>query len=145
MKPAKILYFVNGPAPSPEDFKAANALAATVVFRNATAVPAEAHSLELCDGVAGAVPSIYANAYPDADEAIATKKEELEKLTSLVGDEAPPKPAVNSNTQVPSSTGDAGDSGTGAASTEPPAAPATPAAPGAKPKAPVWNPNGAAK
>jgi len=91
MKPAKILYFVDGSAPTPEDFQAAAELNATVVFRNARAVPSEAHSLEICDGVAGKVPPIYAEKYPDADEAISKKAAELKALTSKVGDSPAPK------------------------------------------------------
>lgn len=92
MKPAKILFFIEGPAPSPEDFAAATSLAAQVVFRNALAVPNEAHALEICDGVAGAVPKIYAERFPDAEAAIETKKEELKKLSEKVGDKPAPKP-----------------------------------------------------
>ncbi|ALH23589.1 hypothetical protein PM396_gp06 [Xanthomonas phage vB_Xar_IVIA-DoCa1] len=91
MKPAKILYFVDGPAPTPEDFAAAAELNASVSFRNARAVPSEAHSLEICDGVAGAVPPIYAEKFPDAAEAIKKKAAELKELTSKVGDSPAPK------------------------------------------------------
>jgi hypothetical protein len=91
MKPAKILYFIEGVAPSPEDYEAASQLQATVVFRNALFVPTEPHSLEMCDGVAGEVPDIYAEAYPTAEDAIEKKAEELKALTSKVGDETAPK------------------------------------------------------
>ena len=91
MKPAKILYFVDGPAPTPEDYAAASELNANVMFRNARAVPSEAHSLEICDGVAGAVPPIYAEKYPDAADAIKKKAAELKELTSKVGDSPAPK------------------------------------------------------
>lgn len=130
MKPAKILYFVDGPAPTSEDFQKAADLPATVVFRNARAVPSEEHSLEICDGVTGHVPAIYAKKYPKADEAIAKKKAELSALSSKVGDTPAPKPA--SKPQEPAK----GD-GKGSA----PAQPQTPAtAPqGGKPAA--WNPN----
>lgn len=96
MKPAKILYFVNGPAPAPEDFQAAAELNATVVFRNASVVPSEAHSLEICDGVAGCVPAIYAEKYPTAEEAVSRKKAELQALTSKVGDSPAPKVVAKS-------------------------------------------------
>lgn len=91
MKPAKILYFIDGPSPSSEDFHAAQALKAQVVFRNAQMVPSEKHSLEDCDGVAGDVPPIYADAYPPAKEAIAKKDAELKDLSSKVGDVPAPK------------------------------------------------------
>lgn len=132
MKLAKILFFVDGPSPTPDDFVAAADMKATVVFRNARAVPSEPHSLEKCDGVAGKVPAIYAKAFPSAEKAVAIKTEELKALSQKVGDTPAPKPA---------------------AKTETPAAPAAPAkssaeapkpAAAAKPeagKAPAWNPN----
>ncbi len=91
MKPAKILFFVDGNAPTPEDFAAAAELNAQVMFRNARAVPSEPHSLEICDGVAGKVPKLYADAYPEAGEAIKKKAAELKELTSKVGDSPAPK------------------------------------------------------
>ncbi len=93
MKPAKILYFVDGNAPTPEDFAAAAELNAQVMFRNARAVPSEPHSLEICDGVAGKVPKLYADAYPEAGEAIKKKAAELKVLASKVGDAPAPKAA----------------------------------------------------
>ena len=89
MKPAKILFFVQGVAPTAEDFEAASKLTAQVVFRNAQAVPAEG-ALEECDGVAGAVPAPYAE-LPTAEEAIAKKAEEIAALAKKVGDEPAPK------------------------------------------------------
>lgn len=91
MKLAKILYFVSGPAPSAAQLAEALEMNANVMFRNATAVPAEQHSIELCDGVAGDVPPLYANAYPDYEDAIAAKTSELKALSDKVGDEAAPK------------------------------------------------------
>ena len=78
MKPAKILYFVDGVAPTPEDYEAASKLTAQVVFRNARAVPSEG-ALEECDGVAGHVPAPYAE-LPAAEEAI---KAHAAKLAAL--------------------------------------------------------------
>ncbi len=122
MKPAKILYFVDGNAPTPEDFAAAAELNAQVMFRNARAVPSEPHSLEICDGVAGKVPKLYADAYPEAGEAIKKKAAELKALASKVGDAPAPK-----------------------AASKPAAAPAKgQQAPAAAPQggsAPAWNPN----
>lgn len=135
MKPAKILYFVDGPAPTAEDFAAAAELKATVVFRNARAVPSEAHSLEICDGVAGKVPTIYAEKYPTADEAISAKAAELKALTSKVGDSPAPK-ASGKGGNKPATAPQGGAQG------QTPASGAQtgqqPAAGGA---APSWNPN----
>ena len=52
----KILYFINGPVPTDEERKEAEALDA--VFRNANAA-GDNDFLENCDGVAGAVPDAY--------------------------------------------------------------------------------------
>lgn len=125
MKPAKILFFVDGNAPTPEDFAAASELNAQVMFRNARAVPSEPHSLEICDGVAGKVPKLYADAYPEAGEAIKKKAAELKALTSKVGDAPAPKAS-------------------GKAADKPAAATQGQKAPAAAPQggsAPAWNPN----
>lgn len=125
MKPAKILFFVDGNAPTPEDYAAAAELNAQVMFRNARAVPSEPHSLEICDGVAGKVPKLYADAYPEADEAIKKKAAELKALTSKVGDAPAPKASDK-------------------AADKPAAATQGQKAPAAAPQggsAPAWNPN----
>lgn len=131
MKPAKILYFVNGHAPKPEDFQAAAEMAATVHFRNAKAVPNEEHSLEICDGVAGHVPPIYAKRYPKAEDAISKKKDELKALTSKVGDSPAPK-ASGKAAGKPASAPQAGSQ---------PQAPAQGQQPQGGQPAPGWNPN----
>ena len=124
MKPAKILFFVDGNAPTPEDFAAAAELNAQVMFRNARAVPSEPHSLEICDGVAGKVPPTYAEAYPEADEAIKAHAAKLAKLAKKVGDSPAPKaPAKPANAPAT------------AAKAQAPAQPAKPAS------APAWTPN----
>ena len=89
MKPAKILYFVDGVSPTPEDFEAASKMQAQVVFRNARAVPPEG-ALEQCDGVAGHVPAPYAE-IPTAEEAIKTVSDKLAALAKKVGDAPAPK------------------------------------------------------
>lgn len=94
LKLPRILFFINGTVPTDEDLAAASEIKANVVFRNATAVPTEEHSLETCDGVAGAVPEIYANRFPVAGEAVAKADAEFNQLKERVGDDAPPKPKV---------------------------------------------------
>lgn len=127
MKPAKILFFVDGPAPSPEDYAAAAEMSATVNFRNARAVPSEPHALEICDGVAGAVPPLYAERFPTAEEAIAKKADELKALSSKVGDTPAPKKATAAKTDAKSQQA---------------ANPAQTPAPGQQGAAPAaWNPN----
>ena len=124
MKPAKILYFVDGVAPTPEDYEAASKLTAQVVFRNARAVPPEG-ALEECDGVAGCIPGPYGE-LPTAEEAIEAHAAKLAALAKKVGDSPAPKaPAKPANAP--------------AAATKP-QAPAQPAKPAA---APAWTPNAA--
>ena len=122
MKPAKILFFVDGVAPTPEDYEAASKLTAQVVFRNARAVPSEG-ALEECDGVAGCVPGPYAE-LPTAEEAITAHAAKLAALAKKVGDSPAPKaPAKAANAPAAAAKGQA---------------PAT----GQKPaSAPAWTPN----
>ena len=93
MKPLKILFFTNGPAPTAEQLAEANKLNGQICFRNAKYVPAEPHGLEECDGVAGDVPAIYSAEYPDAASAIKAREEKVAELSASVGDSpAPRKP-----------------------------------------------------
>ena len=124
MKPAKILFFVDGVAPTPEDYEAASKLTAQVVFRNARAVPPEG-ALEECDGVAGCIPGPYGE-LPTAEEAIEAHAAKLAALAKKVGDSPTPKaPAKPANAPAAAAKGQA------------PAQPAKPAA------APAWTPNAA--
>ena len=126
MKPAKILYFVDGVSPTPEDFEAASKLTAQVVFRNARAVPSEG-MLEECDGVAGCIPGPYGE-LPTAEEAITAHAAKLAALAEKVGDAPAPKaPAKPAN--APAAAAKA------AQATQAPATAAKPAA------APAWTPN----
>ena len=122
MKPAKILYFVDGVSPTPEDFEAASKMQAQVVFRNARAVPPEG-ALEECDGVAGCIPGPYAE-LPTAEEAIEAHAAKLAALAKKVGDSPAPKaPAKPANAPATAAKAQA---------------PAT----GQKPaSAPAWTPN----
>ena len=122
MKPAKILYFVDGVSPTPEDFEAASKMQAQVVFRNARAVPPEG-ALEECDGVAGKVPPTYAE-IPTAEEAIKTVSDKLAALAKKVGDAPAPKAPA-----------EAAGAAKAAQATQAPAQPAKPAS------APAWTPN----
>ena len=122
MKPAKILFFVQGVSPTPEDFEEASKLKAQVVFRNASAVPAEG-ALEECDGVAGHVPAPYAE-LPAAEEAIKAHAAKLAALAKKVGDDPAPKaPAKPADAPAAAAKGQA---------------PTTAAKPAA---APAWTPN----
>ena len=122
MKPAKILFFVDGVAPTPEDYEAASKLTAQVVFRNARAVPPEG-ALEECDGVAGCIPGPYGE-LPTAEEAIEAHAAKLAALANKVGDSPAPKaPAKPANAPAT------------AAKAQAPAQPAKPAS------APAWTPN----
>lgn len=113
---------MQGVSPTPEDFEEASKLKALVVFRNASAVPAEG-ALEECDGVAGHVPAPYAE-LPAAEEAIKAHAAKLAALAKKVGDAPAPKaPAKPANAPAAAGKGQA---------------PAT----GQKPaSAPAWTPN----
>lgn len=90
MKAPKILYFVDGMAPTSEDMQKAADIKGQVCFRNARAVPSEG-SLEKCDGVAGKVPATYRN-MPTAEQAIRSHVEKLKAIASKVGDSPAPVP-----------------------------------------------------
>jgi len=125
MKPAKILFFVVGVSPTPEDFEEATKLQAQVVFRNSQAVPAEG-ALEECDGVAGHVPAPYAK-LPKAEAAIKAHAAKLAALAKKVGDTPAPKAP-----QKPANAPE-GDGKPAAAANGQPGKPAA--------AAPAWNPN----
>ena len=122
MKPAKILYFVDGVSPTPEDFEAASKMQAQVVFRNARAVPPEG-ALEECDGVAGCIPGPYGE-LPTAEEAVKAHAAKLAALAKKVGDAPAPKaPAKPANAPAAAAKGQAPAQGQKPAS------------------APAWTPN----
>lgn len=58
----RILFFVDGFAPTGEDMKQAAKLNAQVLFRNVQLFN-ESEPLEDCDGVAGLVPTLYAEKF----------------------------------------------------------------------------------
>lgn len=134
-KPLRILFFVDGMAPTPADIKAASAINAQVMFRNARAVPADG-CLEDCDGVAGDhVPPRYVEAFPSAELAIQARAEELAKLSELVGDSpapaAPQAPDKAATTDAAPKAGDGAQPAADAASGAGDADPVTQPAPGA--------------
>ncbi len=88
LKVPKVIWFIVGPLPSPDDKIGALEIAgAQVVFRNATEVPNYPHALETCDGVAGAVPKAYFEC-PSAADAVSKYRRGLEKLQQVASDEA---------------------------------------------------------
>lgn len=66
----KIIFFIKGSVPKPEDAEAAEKLGFNVVFRNALFVD-DGGAPEACDGVAGAIPAKYAD-FPKAEDALAS-------------------------------------------------------------------------
>lgn len=132
MKALKLLFFVNGPAPTAEQIVEAEALSGNVAFRNALAVPAENHALEDCDGVAGEVPAIYSAKYPTAEDAIEARAAKIAALSAKVGDEPAPKPPAKTGGKAAAAPKGDDKAPTPPAST---AAPAAGAAPG-------WNTGG---
>lgn len=95
MKQPVILFFTKGSSPTEEEIEAANELGANVKFRAAKFVGDETHGLEICDGVAGQVPKTYAEKYPAAEEALASKKLKFKELSEKAGDEQAPKASEN--------------------------------------------------
>lgn len=94
IKKTVILYFIAGMLPTDKDRAEAAKLEgsnALVKFRNASAVPSEPHALEVCDGVAGAVPKIYAEKFPSSDKAVKAKEAEFKALQEKVADKPAPK------------------------------------------------------
>ncbi|URA06797.1 hypothetical protein QAY89_gp32 [Xanthomonas phage Langgrundblatt1] len=128
MKAPKILFFVDGMAPTPDDMAAAAEITGQICFRNARVIPAEG-ALEECDGVAGHIPAPYKK-LPSAAQAIKAHAAKIKALAGKVGDApAPSEPAAPA---VPPATGEGepqGDAGTG----EPATDPANAVAPGAAP------------
>lgn len=117
MQLPKILFFVKGPFPSDEQKAAAAAIGgAKVMFRNALAVDNEPHALEVCDGVTGDVPPIYAKRFPAHGEALAKHRAAIKALSEKAGDTPAPVRPVQ---------------------------PQAPVAPWGSPqgKPPAWNPN----
>ena len=77
---AKILYFIEGPIPTEEELHYAKQLSGEVTFRNAAGVTDDTHAIELCDGVAGKVPEVYAHRYPQAQTSMDKTREQLKKM-----------------------------------------------------------------
>lgn len=72
----KILYFVDGLAPTPEDVKKAGKIEGVVLYRNTqTFDPSD--FLEACDAVAGNPPQAYIDKYDFVNPGV--KKKAVEK------------------------------------------------------------------
>lgn len=69
----KILYFVNGFAPSKADLKAAKKIDGEVLYRNVQLFD-ESAPLEACDGVAGVAPAVYVEAFNPKPEKVTFKE-----------------------------------------------------------------------
>jgi len=137
MKALKVLYFVNGPAPSALQNEEAHAMNANVCFRNARAIASDA-PLEECDGVAGEVPPVYSAKFPDAASAIEARAKKLAALSAKVGDEPAPKKtdAAPAKPAEPTAKAPAKPAAPATPATPAPAAPVAPAG-----AAPGWKPN----
>lgn len=142
MKPLKILFFVNGPAPSADDYAKAASISANVCFRNARCVAADATGLEDCDGVTGAVPPVYSAKFPTAEDALEARSAKIAALAEKVGDEAAPKKTAAA---APVKTEAPAKAETPAKDDKAPAKATTPAKDTAKPasdaKGTGWKPN----
>ena len=74
----RVLYFISGTVPSSEQVREAQKFGPNTSFRNATLVSSEG-ALEAADGVAGDVPTRYAD-YTSAEDAIAAYEAKLAQL-----------------------------------------------------------------
>jgi len=100
MKLPRILYFINGIAPSEKDLAEAEKIQGVVSFRNAKHV-SEDSGVETCDGVAGAAPASYSS-FPTAQEAVQAYVASVDSLRNKVGDsKAPKKGSIDSGVFVP--------------------------------------------
>ena len=70
----KILFFVNGFAPTGEDMKQAAKIDGQVLFRNVELFDEHA-PIETCDGVAGAAPAVYVDKFNPKPRKEVEKKE----------------------------------------------------------------------
>lgn len=104
LKSPKILYFVNGAAPSVADQIAVIDLGVSVLYRNARFVAAD-EKPEPCDGVAGHVPSAYKN-LPGAEEVVEAYKAELQAQRERLGETAAPAPKAKGKDKTPKPEGD---------------------------------------
>lgn len=78
----RILYFIAGMSPTPEDLEAADKYGPGVKFRNATLIAPEG-PIESADGVAGAIPKNYADALPHADDRDAVRERVMARNPNL--------------------------------------------------------------
>lgn len=91
-KKLKILFFINGSSPTPDNDLAAMELDGTICFRNGQFAGLPDQCIEDCDGVAGDyIPKAYAKRFPIAEEVVAKNKAALLALRTKTGDELPPK------------------------------------------------------
>jgi len=113
MKAPKILFFIDGFQPSPDDLAAASEIAGQVCFRNARVIPSEG-ALEACDGVAGHVPPTYKK-LPTVAQAIKAHAAKVKALKQ--GDS--PAPSVPASTPAPATGGTDPAQGADAATGQP--------------------------
>lgn len=131
MKGPRILFFVDGPAPSPAQLDEAAEINGIVQYRNVRAIDL-ANPLEKADGVAGEVPEAYKH-YPTAEEAAAKFKAEARKRRGATGD----KPAPGSQAETDAAADAAARDG--APVTDPAATPKTdPPTTGDTPQGGAW-------
>ena len=69
----RVLFFIEGPTPSPEELDEANRYGPGVAFRNALMIQDDA-PLEAADAVAGVAPQQYKDAFPGIDDHDAIKE-----------------------------------------------------------------------
>lgn len=78
----RILFFISGPVPTPEQVEEADDLGPGVMFRNATLIVADG-PIEDADAVAGDVPENYAKALPSVDDRDAVRARVMKRNPNL--------------------------------------------------------------
>jgi hypothetical protein len=104
----KIIFFIPDAMPTLEEILAAEDFGPNTVFRNASFVQDEG-ALEICDGVAGAVPDRYAETYRPAEEVLeefyatrtAPEAPESDEPAEVVAKPAPAKQKASAAKSAP--------------------------------------------
>lgn len=110
-KKSRILFFIAGPVPSKDEAAKAARLesaSAVVLFRNASAC-GEGDAVEVADGYAGIVPTVYRGRAPIVDEALPelpATPAPLAPAASVPASPAPAAPVVATGDAAPSNPPD---------------------------------------
>lgn len=104
LKAPRILYFIKGITPQDDEIADAYQFGSNVTFRNAALVGTEG-ATEKCDGVAGAVPKLYAG-LPDGKQVIAEYNAKIAYKAPVAASANPPAPPVPPAPPAPAAAND---------------------------------------